>query len=96
MLITDNPQVVIEKWYAVAVGEIGIPPHDFYTMTVKDLELAYKGYQQRLEDQANLLLLALVRSQSDNKYELFKLTENLGYEIGNLQERESVFNKLNL
>lgn len=65
-------------------------------MTVEELELAYKGYQQRLEDQTNLFLLALVRSQSDNKYDLFKFTENLGYEIGNLQERENTFKKLNL
>lgn len=65
-------------------------------MTVEELELAYKGYQQRLEDQTNLFLLALIRSQSDNKYDLFKFTENLGYEIGNLQERENTFKKLNL
>lgn len=65
-------------------------------MTLEELELAYKGYQQRLEDQTNLLLLALIKSQSDNKYNLFKLTEDLGYEVGNLQERENTFKKLNL
>lgn len=65
-------------------------------MTLEELELAYKGYQQRLEDQTNLLLLALIKSQSDNKYDLFKLTEDLGYEVGNLQERENTFKKLNL
>lgn len=96
MKMRELSPLQIEKWYAVAVGEIGIPPSDFYDMTEDELELAYKGYQQRLEDQTNLFLLALVRSQSDNKYDLFKLTEDLGYEIGNLQERENTFKKLNL
>ena len=50
LVITDLPQIEIEKWYAIAVGEIGIPPSNFYDMTVEELELAYKGYQQRLED----------------------------------------------
>jgi len=45
LLITERPQVEIDKWYAIAIGEIGIPPIDFYTMTVEELELAYKGYQ---------------------------------------------------
>lgn len=96
LLITERPQVEIDKWYAIAIGEIGIPPIDFYTMTVEELELAYKGYQQRLEDQTNLFLLALIRSKSDNKYELFHITEDLGYNIGSLEERQQVFQKLNL
>lgn len=96
LLITEYPKVEIEKWYAIAIGEIGIPPTDFYTMTLEELELAYKGYAQRLEDQTNLLLLALIRSRSNNKYELIHITENLGYGVGSLQEREQVFQKLNL
>ena len=96
LLITEYPKVEIDKWYAIAVGEIGIPPIDFYSMTLEELELAYKGYQQRLEDQTNLFLLALIRSQSDNKYELFHIAEDLGYNVGSLNEREQVFQKLNL
>lgn len=96
LVITEYPRVEVEKWYAIAVGEIGIPPSDFYTMTLNDLELAYKGYKQRLEDQTNLLLIALVRSRSDNKYELIHIGEDLGYVVGSLNEREQVFQKLNL
>ena len=47
MKMRDLSQLEIEKWYAVAVGEIGISPIDFYEMTTDEMKWAYKGYRQR-------------------------------------------------
>ena len=35
------------RWYAIAVGEIGIPPSDFYEMTTDEMLWAHRGYKQR-------------------------------------------------
>lgn len=87
----DLSPLEIEKWYAVAVGEIGIPPHDFYDMTEEELKWAYNGYKQRQQDVANIILLAIGRAQTIHKNELFEFVENQGYEIGNLQDRNKTF-----
>ena len=81
----------IEKWYAVAVGEIGIPPTDFYDMTEDEINWAYEGYKKRQEDLVNLILLAVVRSQTNYKYQLFNFIEKKGYDIGNLKDRAQTF-----
>lgn len=86
----------IEKWYAVAVGEIGIPPTDFYDMTEDELDWAYEGYMKRIEDFANSFLLALNRSNTDNKNKLFVFTEEKGYDIGSMNERQTTFKNLNI
>ena len=85
-----------EKWYAVAVGEIGIPPTDFYEMTEDELDLAYEGYMKRIEDFANSFLLALNRSNTDKKNKLFVFTEEKGYDIRSMDERQNSFNNLNI
>ena len=61
---TELSPMEVEKWYAIAVGEIGIPPTEFYKMSRHELELAYNGYKQRQEDLVNLFLLALNRSKT--------------------------------
>lgn len=83
-----------EKWYAVAVGEIGIPPTDFYDMTVEEIVWAYKGHRQSQEDLANIILMALLRAQA-NSNELFEFIDK-GYDIGNLKERQDIFTALNI
>ena len=85
-----------EKWYAVAVGEIGIPPTDFYEMTDKEIEWAYQGYKQRQQDLANIILLAIGRARTERKNELFKFIDNKGYEISSLEDRHRTFITLGL
>lgn len=80
-----------EKWYAVAVGEIGIPPTDFYEMTEDELQWAYNGYKQRQEDLANMLLLVLIRAQSEDGNKPFQFVEDKGYDIHNLKDRQKTF-----
>ena len=50
-----------EKWYAVAVGEIGIPPTDFYEMTEDELKIAEDKIQKitdsSVEEIDNLLAI---------------------------------------
>lgn len=92
----DLSPLEIEKWYAVAVGEIGIPPSEFYEMTEDELDLAYEGYMKRVEALANAFLLALNRSKTDNKNKLFVFSENKGYDIGNINERQATFKHLGI
>ena len=80
-----------EKWYAIAVGEIGIPPTDFYEMTEEEMKWAYFGYKQRQQDMANIILLAIGRAKTEHRNELFQFIENKNYEIGNLKDRENTF-----
>ena len=91
----DLSPLEIEKWYAVAVGEIGIPPHDFYDMTEDELLWAYKGHKKYEEDLANIFLLAIKRSQSEYRDELFKFIDD-GYTIGSIQERNNTFINLGI
>lgn len=76
----------IQELYRKAVGEVGIAPSDFYNMTPEEIEWAYEGYLRRKETEANLFKIALL----SNDKELIRLTEDKGYEIGNLMEREEV------
>ena len=91
MKMCDLSPLEIEKWYAVAVGEIGIPPTDFYGMTEDEIKWAYSGYKQRQQDMANLILLAVGRARTEHRNELFAFTENKNYEIGSLKDRENTF-----
>ena len=83
----------IEELYTKAVGEIGIAPNDFYSMTPGEIELAYEGYLRRKETEANLTKMAIITSQDD---ELIRLTEDKGYSVGSKAEREEVFRLLNI
>lgn len=83
----------VEELYTKAVGEVGITPNDFYSMTPNEIELAYEGYLRRKETEANLTKMAIITSQND---ELIRLTEDKGYSVGNKAEREEVFRLLNI
>lgn len=91
MKMRELSPLEVQKWYAVAVGEIGIPPTDFYNMTEEELKLAYTGYKQRQQDMVNLILLAIGRAHSTHKNELFTFVENKGYDIGSLKDRNETF-----
>lgn len=91
----DLSPLEIEKWYAIAVGEIGIPPSEFYEMTEDELLWAYKGHRQCQEDLANIFLLAIKRSQSEYRDELFKFIDD-DYTIGSIQERNKTFISLGI
>ena len=83
----------IEELYAKAVGEIGMAPADFFAATPEEINLAYEGYLHKKETEANLIKLALLTVEDG---ELIRLTEDLGYTIGNLSERNEFFTKLNI
>ena len=83
----------VEELYTKAVGEVGITPNDFYSMSPGEIELAYEGYLRRKETEANLTKMAIITSQDD---ELIRLTKDKGYSIGNKAEREEVFKLLNI
>ena len=85
--------IEIEELYKKAVGEIGITPSDFFKMTPEEIDLAYEGYLRRKETEANLTKLAFITS---NDGALIRLTEDYGYEIGNIAEREETFKILNI
>ena len=83
----------VEELYTKAVGEIGITPNDFYSMTPDEINIAYEGYLRRKETEANLTKMAIITSQND---ELIRLTEDKGYVVGNKTEREEIFRLLNI
>ena len=87
-----SPQEV-EELYTKAVGEIGITPTDFYSLTPDEINIAYEGYLRRKETEANLIKMAIITSHND---ELIRLTEDKGYTIGSQAEREQVFKILNI
>lgn len=84
-------QLEVQELYTKAVGEMGISPNDFYQMTPQEIEWAYEGYLRRKETEANLMKIAFM---SDND-ELIRLTEDKGYSIGNLEEREKTLQMFN-
>lgn len=92
----DLSPLEIEKWYAVAVGEIGIPPTDFYEMTEDEIRWAYQGYKQRQQDLANILLLAIGRAHSPHKDTFFEFVKKKGYQVGNLRDRQQTFSILGI
>lgn len=83
----------IEELYTKAVGEIGIAPNDFYSMSPDEITLAYEGYLRRKETEANLIKLAVISSDDES---LIRLTEDKGYSIGNQAERDEVFKLLKI
>lgn len=91
MKMRELSPLEIRKWYAVAVGEIGIPPTDFYEMTQEELQWAYDGYKQRQQDLANIILLAIGRVHTEHRNELFEFVQNKGYDISSLEDRQKTF-----
>lgn len=82
----------IRELYTRAVGEMGITPTDFYKMTPEEIGDAYEGYLRKQETKASLMKIAFL----DPDYDLIRLTEDRGYEVGNLQERNEWFKNLNV
>ena len=95
MRMRDLSTLEQSKWYAIAVGEVGIPPTEFYDMTTDEMRLAYKDYKQRQQDLANMILLALNKSRTHNN-NLFSFVKNEGYDIGSLDSRHKTFSTLGI
>lgn len=95
MKMRELSPLEIQQWYAVAVGEIGIPPSDFYEMTQDELLWAYKGHRQAQEDMANIFLMAISRVQEGRSHDLFKFIDD-GYSIGSLEERNKTLINLGI
>ena len=85
----------VQELYTKAVGEVGIAPTDFYTMTVEEIDLAYEGYLRRQETTANLTKLAVAEALNNNT-DLIRLTEDKGYNVGSEEERQETFKKLGI
>lgn len=85
----------IDELYKQAVGEIGVSPSDFWSMSEREIDLAYEGYMRRQELSANLTLLALHKAQNKS-WDSITLLEDKGYTVGTEQEREKVFSSLGI
>lgn len=83
----------IEELYKKAVGEIGVAPSECLSMTPDEIERAYEGYLRKKETEANLVKIAFVGSGND---QLIRLTKDLGYSIGNMEERNQTFVNLKI
>lgn len=81
-----SPQT-IEDWYRRGIGEVGLSYSDFYCLTPYELDLIYEGYQQRLADCGNLMVVA-IRKAMDDTAEPFELIQQVS--------REETFKHLNI
>ena len=88
-------QLEIDELYQQAIGEMGLSLNDFYTMTPKEIETSYQGFINCKELEVNLIKSAVVESLQGNLDTIY-LTEPRGYEVGNLEERQTVFTKLGI
>lgn len=64
-------------------------------MTEEEIGLAYEGYLRRIETQANLTQIA-IKNALQGQTKLIRLTKDLGYSVGSIEERENTFKKLNI
>ena len=85
----------IERLYEKSVGEMGIPPADFFSMTEEEIENAYNGYLKRKELEANLTLLAFKKAISNDDKSI-KITKEENYEVGSIKERQQTFSSFNI
>lgn len=85
----------IAELYAKAIGEVGIQPSSFWSMTEEEIDWAYEGYMGRKEAEANLMVMALDWSRNKNP-NLIKLTEDKGYEVGSMEDRKLTFQALGI
>lgn len=60
-------------------------------MTPEEIEWAYEGYLRKKETEANLMKIAFL----SNNDELIRITEDKGYVIGNMVEREETLSMFN-
>lgn len=84
-----------EKLFGIAVGEIRISPKDFYYLTPKEIEIAYKGFIEKQELETNCTIAALRRARSNNSDLLF-FNDNSEYSEASRQERLSTFSALDI
>lgn len=64
-------------------------------MTEDEIDLAYQGYLRRIETQANLTMIA-IKNALQGQTKLIRLTEDSGYIVGSIKEREDTFKLLNI
>lgn len=83
----------VVELYSLAVGEIGIQPDCFYSMTKEEVNQAYDGYIRRKQLEANLGVLAINTSKN---YQPIRLIDDKEYEIGNEKERMETFKILGI
>ena len=93
-ILQMNP-LQLDQLYKVLVGEVGIPPHQFYQMTPHEAELAYQGYLQRKELEGNIMIMA-IREAFKSEGTPIKLLEDLGYQESTLEQRERTFKSLGI
>lgn len=85
----------VAELYAKAIGEIGIQPSSFWSMTEEEIDWAYDGYMGRKEAEANIMVMALDWSKENNP-NLIRFTEDKGYEVGSIEDRELTFKTLGI
>lgn len=86
---------IITELYAKAVGEMGIQPSDFWAMSEKEIEWAYEGFVGDKEAQVNLMVMALDWSKKNNP-NLIRFTEDKGYQVGSIEDRELTLKTLGI
>lgn len=94
ILLEMNPSR-LDELYKILVGEVGIPPSQFYEMTLHEAELAYQGYIRKKELEMNCLTLA-IRNASNPNAQPVVLLKKPGYQKSTLEERQKTFKKLNI
>lgn len=85
----------IEELYRKCVGEMGIAPRIFYEMTPHEIDLAYQGYLDRVQLEANCNLIA-IRKSKDSHAKLISLLEQPGWIETSNAEREQTFEALGI
>lgn len=91
----NNLCLSIEELYRKAVGEMGIAPQIFYEMSPREINIAYQGYLDKKELEANCMLIALRKFQ-DNKATLISLLDKEGWEESTIEKRNEVFDALGI
>lgn len=86
---------IITELYAKAVGELGIQPSEFWAMSQNEIDWAYEGFIGDREAWANLMVMALDWSKKNNP-NLIRFTEDKGYQVGSLEDRELTLKSLGI
>lgn len=84
----------VEELYQKAVGELGIAPQIFYTMTPHEVTLAYQGYLDKKLLEANLQIIA-GRKVSDSKATMISLQGD-GVQLSTIAKRNETFDALDI
>lgn len=84
----------VEELYQKAVGELGIAPQIFYTMTPHEVTLAYQGYLDKKLLEANLQIIA-GRKVGDSKATMISLHGD-GVQLSTIAKRNETFDALGI